>query len=96
MNCRVVPNNAPSYCDVLANFAVVSNHALINDALFPHFRIISNDRRVRNATSEVPTYIIGHVFVKNLLLINQLVGVLRSMEDDVVHHKRIAFACDYV
>jgi hypothetical protein len=76
VNCRVVPKNAPSDCDVLANFAVVSDHALINDTLFPHFRIISNDRRVRNSTSEVPANIVGNVFVKDLLLINQLVGVL--------------------
>ena len=96
MNCRVVPDDASPNRDVLADFAVVSNHALVNNALISHLRVVSDDRRVRDATSEVSAYIMSHVFVESFLFIYQLVGVLGGMEDDVVHHKRIAFACNHV
>ena len=96
MNHRVVPDDAPSNGDVLADFAVGTDHALIYDAILSHFRADSNYRGVRNAASEVPFHISGHILVESLLLVDHLVEFWGGVENHEVHHERIALARNHI
>jgi hypothetical protein len=96
VNHRVVPDYTPSNGDVLADFAVGADHALIYEAILPYFRVDSNDGRGRNAASEVPFDICSHIFVESLLLVDHLVEFWGGVENHEVHHERIALARDHI